>query len=170
MWEERGERGRKGEAKEGDWPSDLGKLSQGRGLHPPCWVPRSVLTSLITFNIPVGEKKKTLQLSLYLGGTLAWSSTPFWLATFSDSLRKTWYSVGVCCRGPVGVFEGAGCTELVGCLAKGALASLEFVVGPGCARLARRLRPCRAAASPHLATSVETQPLPRRHPALATQG
>lgn len=84
------ERGKKGE----DWQRELGTLPRGAhplgithsqgpgsGLPPPLHQQRvtqlSLLTSLMIFKAPVGEKKKRLMLSLNLGGTLARPSAPF---------------------------------------------------------------------------------------------
>ena len=59
-------------------------------LHPcirPAGHQLSLLTSLMIFKAPVGEKKKRLMLSLNLGGTLARPSARFWMASFSSWLR-----------------------------------------------------------------------------------
>lgn len=195
MWEEQGERGRKGEAEKGDWQRDLGEaFPRLRHASAQPGHPLSLLTSLTTFSAPAGVEKNCLQLSLILGGTLARPSTRFWMASFSDSLRRgTCCSAGVWCRGPVGFPERAGCcaTErsgrsgadcpvppgrFLGCSRDcKSFEGSEFMVGPGpgYVRLVLCLRPCPAeAAACFLVTSVEPQrlPIPRAHPALAAQG
>ena len=95
-----GERRKIGE----DWQRELGKLpprwrtpgnhslpeAKSACLHPcicPAGHQLSLLTSLMIFKAPVGEKKKRLMLSLNLGGTLARPSARFWMASFSSWLR-----------------------------------------------------------------------------------
>lgn len=72
--------------------------------HPPC-ITSSLLTSLRIFNIPVGEKKKRLKLSLNWSGTRARPSARFWMAAFSASVL----GAGGCL---VGVLELASCGAL----------------------------------------------------------